>query len=106
MINKEDIEKGLKEWLNEEIVNTYAEGKAKKLNAVLQYISELEEDNKRQKEINKEHQKLNGELQEKLTRYKIKNEVLTEIIEGKTIRELGTSDLYKEETKDECSRNI
>lgn len=62
-------------------------------------IKELEE-------INEEHQKENGKLQEKLTRCKIKNEVLIEIIEGKTIRELGTSDLYKEETKDECSRNI
>ena len=57
-------------------------------------------------EINEEHQKLNGKLQDKITRLEIKNEVLIEIIEGKTIRELGTSNLYKEETKDECSRNI
>lgn len=46
-------------------------------------IKELEE-------INKEHQKLNGELQEKLTRAE-------EIIEGKAIQELGMSDLYKED---------
>ena len=87
MINKEEIEKGLKEWLNEEICNTYAEGKARKLNAILQYISELEEENKRQKEINKEEQKLNGELQEKLTRAE-------EIIKGKSIQEMGASKLY------------
>ena len=46
-------------------------------------INELEE-------INEKHQKLNGELREK-----IRN--LEEIIDGKSIQELGTSNIYKED---------
>lgn len=53
-------------------------------------ILELLDETDRLEQINKEHQKLNGELQEKLTRAE-------EIIEGKTIQELGMSDLYKED---------
>lgn len=56
----------------------------------LQYILELEEENKKQTKLNEEHQKLNGELQEKLTKAE-------EIIEGKAIQEMGMSDLYKED---------
>lgn len=41
-------------------------------------------------EINAEHQKLNGELREKIKE-------LEEINKGKTIQELGMSDLYKED---------
>lgn len=45
-------------------------------------------------EINEEHQKLNGELQKKLTKLKKENKRLNEIIEGKTIQGLGMSNLY------------
>ena len=43
MLSKEEIEKA-KECLNEIILNTYAENKAKKLNILKQYIQELEAD--------------------------------------------------------------
>lgn len=43
MIDKEEIEE-VKKCLKETMCNTYAEGKAKKLNTILQYISELETD--------------------------------------------------------------
>lgn len=89
MINKEEREKA-KEFLKQEIINSYSEKKAEMLDTIRKYISELEEENKRLEEINKEHQKLNGELQKKLTRAE-------EIIKGKCIQELGLSDLYKED---------
>ncbi len=104
MISKEEIEKA-----KEQLISLRENAKAnidtdeifrldyEAINTILEYIKELEADNKRQKEINEEHQKENGKLQEKLTRCKIKNDVLTEIIEGKAIREMGTSDLYKED---------
>jgi len=41
-------------------------------------------------EIEKEHQKINGELQKKVTYYE-------ELCKGKSIQKLGTSDLYKED---------
>lgn len=43
MLSKEEIEKA-KECLQETIQNTYAEGKAIKLNNVLKYIDHLESD--------------------------------------------------------------
>lgn len=43
MISKEEIEKA-KECLKETMQNTYAEGKATKLNNVLKYIEQLEHD--------------------------------------------------------------
>lgn len=43
MLSKEEIEKA-KECLQETIQNTYAEGKAIKLNNVLKYIDNLESD--------------------------------------------------------------
>lgn len=43
MLSKEEIEKA-KECLQETIQNTYAEGKAIKLNNVLKYIDQLESD--------------------------------------------------------------
>lgn len=105
MINKEEIEK---------LEATIEDYKLMRLNKcsfevegeLFITLEKLLKEYKRQKEINEEHQKENGKLQEKLTRCKIKNDVLTEIIEGKAIREMGTSDLYKEETKDESSRKI
>lgn len=44
-MNKEEIEKA-KQCLNEIIQNTYAEGKAKKLDTLRKYIKELEEEKK------------------------------------------------------------
>ena len=46
---------------------------------------------------NKEHQKLNGELQKKLTKVENENKRLQEIIDGKAVQEMGTSNLYKED---------
>lgn len=46
MISKEEIEKA-KECLKETIQNTYAEGKAIKLNNALKYIDQLESDKKK-----------------------------------------------------------
>lgn len=92
----------------------------------LEYISGLEEENKKQTELNAQHQKLNGELQKKLTEYEkqldldyveenyVKKSVFLnllkengelkdrliiaeEICKGKSIQELGMSDLYKED---------
>lgn len=60
------------------------------LKAILDYMEKQGKEIDRLEEINKEHQKINGELQEKLTRAE-------EIIKGKCIQELGTSDLYKED---------
>ena len=42
MLNKEEIENA-KQCLNEIIQNTYAEGKAKKLDTLRKYINELEQ---------------------------------------------------------------
>lgn len=53
-------------------------------------ILELLDETDRLEQINKEHQKLNGELQKKVTYYE-------EICKGKSIQELGMSDLYKED---------
>lgn len=53
-------------------------------------IDKLEDRIKELEEINKEEQKLNGELQKKLTYYE-------NICKGKSIQELGMSDLYKED---------
>ena len=53
------------------------------------YIDSLIEIN-RLEEIEKEHQKLNGELQKRITYYE-------DICKGKSIQELGMSDLYKED---------
>lgn len=102
MINKEEMY--AIGWLS--ALNIKSEYEATNKEILLNYIDKLADRIKELEEINEEHQKENGKLQEKLTRCKIKNDVLTEIIEGKAIREMGTSDLYKEETKDESSRNI
>jgi len=89
MINKEEIEKA-EEFLKQEIINAYSEKKAEMLDIIYKYISELEADNKRQEEINKEHQKINGNLQKRITE-------LENILKGKSIHEMGTSNLYKED---------
>lgn len=73
-----------------EIYEDYYQQVDNSIKNLIYRIKELEE-------INEEHQKLNGELQDKLIRLEIKNKVITEVIEGKTVRELGTSDLYKED---------
>ena len=39
------------------------------INTILQYISELESENKRLTEVEEEHQKINGELREQLKHY-------------------------------------
>ena len=53
-------------------------------------VEKLLNEYKRQKEINKEHQKLNGELQQRITE-------LENTLNGIAIQEMGTSDLYKED---------
>lgn len=55
MLSKEEIEKA-KKCLQETIQNTYAEGKAIKLNNVLKYIDQLESD--KQKLIEKLEKKI------------------------------------------------
>lgn len=64
-------------------IDTYRINETRQLWQLEDRIKELEE-------INKEHQKLNGELQKKLTYYE-------DICKGKSIQELGMSDLYKED---------
>lgn len=81
-------------------------------------IAKLQNRIKELEEIDTEHQKLNGELQEKYSKLENhyncrlkdiemlnahieklnrQNEELQEIIDGKVIQELGTSDMYKED---------
>ena len=138
MINKEEIN-WAKQYLKETIIDWKNELKGKDyfeyitfpnnlktIEIVSQYVSELEEDNKRLEEINEEHQKLNGELQKKLIEYekqldldyveenyvkksvflnllkengKLKDRLIIaeEICKGKSIQELGMSDLYYKE---------
>ena len=60
-------------------------------------ILELLDETDRLEQINKEHQELNGELQEKLTELEKENKRLQEIIDGKAVQEMGTSNLYKED---------
>lgn len=43
-------------------------------------------------EINEEHQKINGNLQKRITE-------LENILKGKSIHEMGTSNLYKEDKR-------
>ena len=57
-------------------------------------ILELLEEVARLEEINEEHQKLNGELREE-------NKKLREILEGKSIQEMGVSKLYEEGTNED-----
>jgi len=111
MINKEEIE-----MAKEQLISLRENAKAnidtdeifkldyEAITTILQYISELEANCYEQNniinnyiEIEKEHQKINGELQEKLTKLEKENKRLNEIIEGKSIQELGMSDIYKED---------
>lgn len=59
-------------------------------------LEKLLKEYKRQKEINEEHQKLNGNLQKRITELEKENKTLKAINRGKSIRELGVSDLYGE----------
>lgn len=94
MTDKEEIEEAkkiIKEITFEDILDgKEVEENYNSIQTILQYILELELELENQKEINEEHQKLNGELIEE-------NKKLKEIIEGKSIQEMGTSDLYKED---------
>ena len=83
--NENQLEKIEKDIRNEKL--------RKFANDILEVLNE----NERLKEIEKEHKKINGELQEKLTELEQENKRLTEIIEGKSIQELGMSDIYKED---------
>ena len=65
MLSKEEIEKA-KECLQETIQNTYAEGKAIKLNNALKYIDNLESDK----------QKLIEKLEKKIRYYEENDEIL------------------------------
>ena len=100
MINKEEIEKDIVEYTTQ-FFPSRDEIDRKLRNSRLKLIAkgilEIIEENERLEEINKEHQKLNGELQEKLTKVENENKRLQGIIDGKVIQELGTSDLYEED---------
>lgn len=86
MINKEEIELLNKklDLLDEEAF--YYVWNDKERDAVRKLIKE----NKRLEEVEKEHQKLIGELEVKLTEYE-------DMFNGKVIQEMGTSNLYKED---------
>lgn len=96
MINKEEIEaiEKLKKYAlcnfdeNGEI-ETYANSYKWIL---LNLIDKQENRIKELEEINKEHQKLNGELQKRITE-------LENILKGKSIQEMGTSKLYEEDKR-------
>lgn len=64
MLSKEEIEKA-KECLQETIQNTYAEGKAIKLNNVLKYIDQLESDKQKLIEKLEEDKKIFGNYEER-----------------------------------------
>ena len=59
-------------------------------------LTNLQNRIKELEEINKEHQKINGNLQKELTELEKENKKLKAINKGKAIRELGVSDLYEE----------
>lgn len=59
-------------------------------------LTNLQNRIKELEEIEKEHQKLNGELQKRITELEKENKTLKAINRGKSIRELGVSDLYGE----------
>ena len=86
MINKEELEVLNKklDLLDEEAFYYVWNDKERDI------VRKLIEENKRLTELEEEHQKLNGELQKKLTYYE-------NICKGKSIQELGMSDLYKED---------
>lgn len=107
MINKEEMY--AIGWLS--ALNIKSEYEASCREIILSYIDKLKEVNidnsktiscidkenyklnnriKELEEINTEHQKLNGELQKKVSYYE-------NLLKGKTIQELGLSDLYKED---------
>ena len=83
MINKEEIENLIEEMTKLRPDQLSEEGQ-KLFNTVMQIIDERD----RLEEINEEHQKLNGELQQRITE-------LEEICKGKSIQELGVSKLYE-----------
>lgn len=60
-------------------------------------LTNLQNRIKELEEINKEEQKINGNLQVELTKEKEKNKKLQEELTGKAIHEMGTSNLYKED---------
>ena len=82
MISKEEIKKA-KECLQETIQNTYAEGKAIKLNNVLKYIDQLESDK----------QKLIEKLEEDINELETLNDNYTDTI-------VYARDEFKEELND------
>lgn len=87
MLSKEEIEKA-KECLQETIQNTYAEGKAIKLNNALKYIDKLESDK----------QKLIEKLEERIKAVdKCYNELLTDVGGIKIINVTGLTKKEKEE---------
>ena len=75
MIDKEEIE-DLEYQLNLKQIEIY------KLSTELKELEEIE----------KEHQKINGNLQKRITE-------LEGICKGKSIQEMGTSNLYKEDKR-------
>ena len=141
MINKEEIEaieeakKQIEKHHNWNNINCFMTDTTT-LKKLVNLIEKQENRIKELEEINEEHQKLNGDLQKKVTQLEIENnnllkiqetkgvyvtrevapyikklneleiktdnlicenKKLQEIIDGKVIQELGTSDLYKED---------
>lgn len=87
MINKEEIGYliGSVSILRDEHIQFTEKSRNKLADRITNLIKEYQD----LEEINEEHQKLNGELQKKVTYYE-------ELCKGKSIQELGMSDLYKE----------
>lgn len=91
MINKEEIGYliGSVSILRDEHIQFTEKSRNKLADRIANLIKEYQD----LEEINEEHQKLNGELQKKVTYYE-------EICKGKTIQEMGMSDLYEEKKDD------
>lgn len=88
MINKEEIGYliGSVSVLRDEHIQFTEKSRNKLADRIAKLIKEYQD----LEEINAEHQKINGELQKKLTYYE-------DICKGKSIQELGMSDSYKED---------
>lgn len=87
MINKEEIGYliGSVSVLRDEHIQFTEKSRNKLADRIANLIKEYQD----LEEINEEHQKINGELQKKITK-------LEEINKGKSIQEMGVSKLYEE----------
>lgn len=104
MINKEEI---INIVLDICIYKGDNDGLSKKeyqaIHDLVKLYKKEKEKNKELEVINEEHQKLNGELQKKITELETENNNLLKIqetIKEKVIQEMGMSDLYEEKKHD------